>query len=278
MHLPGHLAQILGDVMEDEFVRLLGKLGYRVVKRRHTHPSIDVISDFPRKPLDGSQGAPLRPPWFAPAGRTAFSVKEGSLRAKHVTELRRSCSSARRSHDPLLKRISGGVLATNEVLPLSKIDKIRGAGVYCWDMRRLLFYSAKARIVNMVGEKAGLIEYPLNLFEEASCLLRVSGPSGSRLDCNIFLDDHRRDLGAEDVSDLLREAHRIALAPVARNLPSPITATLSLHVLGTVDPDLARNSYDEFRRDTSSHRRIGFLDSSCFRVYQYGPAAWSSLL
>lgn len=264
--------------MEDEFVRLLGKLGYRIVKRQHGRPSIDVISDFPKKPLDGSQGPPLRPPWFAPAGRTAFSVKEGSVRAKHVEELRKSCSLARRSRNPLLKKISGGVLVTNEVLPLAKIDKIRRAGVYCWDMRRLLFYSAKSRVVDTVGERGGLIEYPLRLFEEASCLLRVSGTSGSRLDCDVFLDDHRCDLSAEDVLDLLREAHRIALAPVAQNLPSPITATMSLHVLGTVDPDLARLSYDGFCRDTTSHQRIDFPNASHFRVYQYGPAAWSSLL
>jgi len=279
MHLSGHLAQVLGDVMEDEFVKLLGIIGYHVVRRRNLRPSFDIIADFPRRPVNGSKGPSLRPPWFSPAGRTAFSVKEGDLRKKHITELKSNYQSARRSQDSLLKRISGTVLATNEVLPLSSIDRIRKSGPYCWDMRRLLFYSAKARIVRIAGERGGLVEYPLKLFEEASCLLRVSGTPSSNLilDCNIFLDDHRSNLGGDDTLDLFRETHRTALAPVARNLPSPIAAVLSLHALGIVDPELAHKSYEEFSKDENAHRRIELAPSN-FKVYQYGPAAWSSLL
>ena len=280
MLLSGHLAQTLGEAMEDEFAKLLEKLGYRIVKRQNVSPSFDFIADFPRRPLDGSAGPSLRSPWFSPAGRTAFSIKEGFLKSKDVAELRQNCQSARRSGKPLLKRISGGVLVTNEVLLLYKIDRIRKSGIYCWDMRRLLFYSAKARIVGSVGDRGRVVEFPLELFEEASCLLRPGGRAGSNITLNIdiFLDDHRCNLSADDVSDLLREAHRTALAPAARKLPYSIDAILSLHVLGMVDPELARKSYDGFRNDHLARGGIVFAESSQFRVYQYGPTAWSSLL
>jgi hypothetical protein len=266
--------------MEDEFENLLEKLAYRILKRRNISPPFDFICDFPRRPLDGSKGPSLRIPWFSPAGRTAFSVKEGALRKKDVTELRNGCRSARHSRKALLKQISGGVLATNDVLPNSKIKKIRKLGVYCWDMRRLLFYSTKARIVSMIPAKGHGVEYRFDLFEEASCLLSPGAQDSSSvvLKGDILYDDHESDLGSDDVSDILRQTYRIALSPVAKNSLYPVRAEISLHVLGMVNPHLARNAYDEFRRDETSHRGVALGDTSTFRVHQYRPAAWASLL
>ena len=275
--MSGHLAQILGDVMEDEFSNLLEKLAYRIIQRRNIAPPLDFICDFLRRPLDGSQGPSLRTPWFSPAGKTAFSVKEGALRKKDVTELKKACQSARRSSRQHLKRLSGAVLVTNEVLPLFKIDRIRGDGIYCWDMRRLLFYSIKARLANSEAHRA--VEYPLKLFEEASCLVRPGRATSARIRLNvdIFFDDHHCNLTSNDVADVLRETYGVSLASIARRIPYSVAAKLSLHVLGMVDPALARKSYEEFKQEMS-HKGITLDDVSNFLVCQYRPSAWSAAL
>jgi hypothetical protein len=278
--LSGHIAQILGDVMENEFASLLEKLSYRIVQRRNISPSFDFICDIVRRPLDGSLGPALRSPWFSPAGRTAFSVKEGDLRSKDVKELKKGCRAARHSRKALLRKISGGVIVTNEVLPNRKLTQIRKTGLYCWDMRRLLFYSTKARIASQLPRGFHAAEYRYDQFEEASCLLwpKNTEPPNAVLKGEIFVDDHKCNLSADDVADLLRETYRLILGPTARRSLFSITAELSLHVLGMVDPPVARTAYEAFTRDNELHRGITMRETSNFRVYQYRPASWASML
>jgi hypothetical protein len=266
--------------MEDEIEGLLQRLAYKIQKRRYPAPPFDFICDFPRRPLDGSRGPCLRVPWFSPAGRTAFSVKEGPLRKSDASDLKKWCRSARHSNKALLKQISGGVLVTNDVLPISKIKEIRKLGLYVWDIRRLLFYSAKARVISAIPSGGHAVESRFDLFEEASCLLSPVGSQGSSivLRCDIFYDDHECDLSTDDVTDILRQTYRIVLSPVAKTSLYPIKAEISLHVLGMVNPTLARNSYDEFKKDQTLHRGVELGDTSAFRIWQYRPAAWASLL
>jgi hypothetical protein len=265
--------------MEDEFASLLEKLGYRIVQRRNISPSFDFVCDS-KKPSDSWVGPILRPPWFSPAGRTAFSVKEGDIKSKDVNDLKKACRAARLSNNTLLKRISGGVLVTNEVVPIAEINKIRKKNLYCWDMRRLLFYSAKAHISSLIPKPALAVENRFNLFEEASCLLWPRGldtNSNLILKGEIFLDDHKCNLSADDVSDILTETYRIMLAPTMKRSMYPIIAVLSLHVLGMVDLNLARRAYEEFM-DEKSHGALRIAEPSEFRVFQYRPAPWASAI
>ena len=262
--------------MESDVEALLVNLGYTVRKRRNEAPPFDFICDFTRNPPDGTRGPSLQPPWFSPAGRVGFSVKEGIFRKKDAKHLKRDCSKARRSSNKLLNQISGGVLICNDIMLPSKLDEVLNQGIYCWDLRRLFFYAAKAHIVTSAAEPGHSIEYRFTLNEGGSCLLRSAG--GLTLKAHIFYDVHDCNLGSNDVNDLLREANRVALVPARRAVPLPQSAVVSLHVLGIVDPILARDAYNNFRNDPSTHAGIIMPEASAFKVYQYRASPWSSMI
>jgi hypothetical protein len=263
--------------MEDDVESLLGTLGYKILKRRNEDPPFDFICDFSKRPPDGTQGPSLLYPWFSPAGRVGFSVKEGDFRLSDAKALRKDCKTARRSTKLLLRKISGGVLICNDLVPLAKIDQVSRLGIYCWDLRRLLFYSAKAHVSKQPGHS---IEYRFSLMEGGSCVLKTATESVGHLTlkAHVFYDDHRANLGSDDVRDLLDETDRLALQPARRYVPSTQSAVIALHVLGLVDPNLAQSAYEEFRSDTSAHSGITLGEPSEFKLYQYRASPWFPMI
>ncbi len=263
--------------MEGDVESLLVKLGYVIRKRRNETPPFDFICDFPKRPPEGTEGPSLLYPWFSPAGRVGFSVKEGGFKLIDAKHLQKDCRTARRSTKPLLRKISGGVLICNDLVPPAKIDKLFRSGVYCWDIRRLLFYSAKAHVATETGHS---IEYRFSLMQGGSCVLKTAAdPIGHlTLKAHVFYDDHKSNLGPDEVRDLLDETSRLALQPARRYVPSAQSAVIALHILGLVDPDLARSSYDEFRMDQSAHAGITLGDITQFKLYQYRASPWFPMI
>jgi hypothetical protein len=277
--LPGHEAQILGDVMEDACCNLLVGLGYSIVDRRYPKPSIDIIADFV-KPRSGSDVI-LQRPWFSPEGRTAFSAKEGRATRRDVTEMKKTFRQARRSHNQRLRKIKGCVLATNEPRTKGQIESLRRRDkIYCWDFRRLAFYAAKVRSRNFLCRAGRLIEYPLPTLIGSTCLFHSESADENVLPvrCVIFVDDHSCFFGRDEIRILLSDLNKAVLKPILRTTTfKSVRAIVSLHVLGTIDVEVARDAFSQYVGDEQSHPQVDFSLSTPLRVYSYAAAPWSSM-
>jgi hypothetical protein len=278
--LPGHEAQILGDVMEDACCSLLSGLGYSIVERKCTKPSLDIIADFVR-PRAGSDII-LQRPSFSPDGRTAFSAKEGKVKRRDIVDLRNAFRQARRSHIQKFRKIKGCVVATNEPRTKAQIDSLlRNERIYCWDFRRLTFYAAKVRTRKLLSRAGRLVEYPLPTLVGSTCLFHSESADENTLPvkCVIFVDNHSRFYGGEDVHVLLSDLNKAVLSPILRTTTfRNVRATVSLHVLGTIDTELAGATFDQYARDTQAHPQVDFSSSTLFSVYSYAAAPWSSVI
>lgn len=82
---------------------------------------------------------------------TAFSLKAGNFTKKDVNELIEKFRKAKSSEDNYLKELEGMVIVTNYTKAEREINNLLSQRVYCWDGRRLIFYSAKARAIQELG-------------------------------------------------------------------------------------------------------------------------------
>ena len=146
--MAGHFPPELGRIMEDEFAALLEKLGYRVLRKRDPKSGLDIIAQFNGEPIPKPKNrCMLIQPLFSPEGITAFSLKRGNFVESDIIELlEKTKKVAGTSDDETLRELTGQVMVTNYSKTEHEVDKLLSRSVYCWDIRRLIFYSAKARV------------------------------------------------------------------------------------------------------------------------------------
>ncbi|MEM3700676.1 MAG: hypothetical protein QXL57_07425 [Candidatus Bathyarchaeia archaeon] len=271
--------------MEDSFADLLDRLGYNVLRKRDTKSGLDIIAKFYgepiiKKPLNHCK---LLPPFFAPHGATAFSLKRGDFKEKDVTELIEKVQLAKNSKDPkdsILRELDGMVIVTNYTQTEDKIDKLLSRGVYCWDIRRLIFYSKKAQAIQKLAKRNEVEEIKIEGMDNSSYLKEIESSERKNAvltNLFVFIDSHSKDLiiSSDHMEAILKYVYERSLKQIVESTRFFVHARFSIHVLGIANEDLIRKTYNKFSEDFSSHPKVLFSDEPI--VFQYGAAPWATL-
>lgn len=281
--LSGHLPPEIGRAMENSFVSLLYRLGYTVDRERDVESGLDVIARFYGEPLNPRTPNPskLLLPSFAPKGLTAFSLKRGDFGNKDVTELIEKVQGAKASSDRLLSSLESMVIATNFFKGEGEIDDALTKHVYCWDGRRLIFYSAKARTAQELGLRGSVEEVAIEGVSNSSYLIERETSIESKniilANVAIFVDDHTKELiiSSDHTKRILEYIYEKSLKGIVESTHLDIQVPLEIHVLGIADENLVRCTYSEYAVESSRHPKVFF--SAEPMVFQYGAAPWATL-
>jgi hypothetical protein len=263
--------------MEDLFINLLYRLGYTVFDERETF-GLDIIAEFYGKPIYPSlpYSCTILPPFFAPKGMTAFSLKAGNFTKRDVKELVEKVQKARSSEKSYLKKLEGMVIATNYTKMEKDIDNLLSRNVYCWDGRRLIFYSAKAKTIQELGSRGPLQEIAIEVLKNSSYIIEKETLRNAFMtNIVIFIDDHstKSTITSEDVEKILDYIYEKSLKRIVESTQMDIQVLLKFHVLGIVDEILVKNAYKKYARD-SYHPQVFFSEPM---IFQYGAAPWATL-
>jgi hypothetical protein len=269
--------------MEDSFVSLLYRLGYTVYVKCDQKTGLDVIAKFYGEPIDPKPLYPcnLLPPLFAPSGIIAFSLKRGAFSKSDVDELITKVKEARNLEDPLLNSIEGMVIATNFSLKENDVDTLLLQKIYCWDGRRLIFYSAKAQTIQNLASRGSVSEVLIGDLDKTSYLIEIetSEKVKNSLSANVavFIDDHSKELtiGSHHVEKILIFIWEKSLKQIAESTRFDIQVFLKIHALGIANEIVVKNAYKKYAMDVTLHPKVFFPAEPI--VFQYGAAPWSIL-
>jgi hypothetical protein len=273
--LPGHFSQILGDSAEEDFYALARAIGYGIIRQRNPSPGIDFVAEFTGTTVENC--ILLRPP-HSPNGPTAFSVKSGDATSADVRELIDYVADCQRSRDPLLRQIAGGVLVVGAMKTKDQINHLSDQGVACWDMRRLIFYSIKAKTVARLADTGRVVEHPLlNGIKGGFVQAPQSMPSNSvfAVEVHLFVDDHDLVIQADHLTNMLDQVYNDGLRPIIQATRYDIELRLSLHAMGPIQRVIVNQAY----RDYSSRNRPGLILPSDpeFVMQSYATSPWASI-
>src|SRR2546425_7862651 len=206
-------------------------MGYDVLRRRNLTPGIDFIADF-RGEVFGN--ATLLKPPFAPTGRTAFSVKAGDFEPRDIRELADYVAQCGQSPDGFLRGVQGGVIVANAVKTSGQLDAIRNQGIYCWDTRRLIFYSIRSKKVAANSELGAVVEHSLNPQLQASFTFTIHDmqPNDLQAIADVFIDDHTLLLQGDNLITILTLIQQTAVHPTAQQMHRKVKLKVSIHSLG----------------------------------------------
>jgi len=267
--------------MENSFVILLYRLGYFVLAERDPESGLDVIAEFYGQPLNPRPRylTKLLLPSFAPKGRTAFSLKRGDFGNSDVTELVEKVQKAKNSNNKLLSSLENMVIATNFFKVEGEIDDVLIKNVYCWDGRRLIFYSAKARTAQILGSRSQVEEIAIEGVSKSSYLIETetSKELNNTILANvaIFVDDHTKGLiiSSDHTEKILEFIYAKSLKGIVESTHLEVQVTVEIHALGIGDENLVRSTYNEYSMEMRS-RKVFFSAEPMF--FQYGAAPWAT--
>jgi len=267
--------------MENSFVKLLYRLGYAVIDQDNPE-GIDVVASFYGSPIDPKPAnqCSLLPPAFAPKGKTAFSLKRGDFTNNDVTELIEKFTIRNNSQNVAMGSLEGMIIATNFTKKESYIDSLLARNVYCWDGRRLMFYSAKARAIQNLASKGEVLELPVADFDNSSYLVATETSSTKNIlstQIIVFIDDHKRELilNSDHMEKILHCVYDVSLKKITESTKFEIQVSLTVHTLGIAKEKIVRNAYKSYADEKSLHPKVFFGAEP--RIYQYGAAPWAIL-
>jgi len=278
--LPGHFPPEVGRAMEDSFVNLLYRLGYTTSSERDPASGLDVIAKFYGEPINPtpSNACKLLPPFFAPKGMTAFSLKRGNFAKKDVIELVEKFQKAKNSADSAYRALEGMVIVTNYSRTEEDIDKLLLQKVYCWDGRRLIFYSAKARFIQELASRGPVQEIAIEVVSNSSYLIETETLKNAILaNIVILIDNHDKRLiiSSEQMEKMLVYIYDNSLKPIVQSTQLDVQVLLKIHTLGIANETIVKNSYNKYARENSFHPKVFF--SAEPMIFQYGAAPWATL-
>lgn len=276
----GHFGPEVGRAMENEFILLLERIGYSIKRKRDQESGLDVIAEFSGEPVPPPiHACSLQKPIYAPQGLTAFSLKRGDINAADVKELIMKTENTRKRVAEL-SGLSGCVIATNYMKTEKELDNLLSKkSVYCWDVRRLIFYSVKAKESFERASKGRIKEYALKKVRNSTALIQTSEKTTEdaiAASIVIFVDDHNPTLSIDSafIKSTLSEIYTNNLKPIVGTTNLDVHARFSFHFLGIADEDLVQKTYKEFAVNNSDNR-VNFPVIPT--IFQYGAAPWRPL-
>jgi len=271
--------------MENSFADLLERLGYNVLRKRDTKSGLDIIAEFKGQPKSKElfQECRLLPPFFSPDAKdiSAFSLKTGNFGLKDVTELVEKVKKATELEDDVLQKLRGKVIVTNYSKTETEIDKLRSADIFCWDIRRLIFYSAKAETIQNLARMSEVEEIALSGIEGLTGTSYLRGTiiqeNGIITNIAIFVDSHDSKLivSSDHMTKMLAYTYEKSLKTLAKESQNKINVKFEVHVLGLANEELLKSSYSRYSRDFALHPKVLFNDEPF--LSQYASAPWSIL-
>jgi len=273
--LPGHFSQILGDAAEDDFYSLALHLGYRVVRERNPVPGIDFVAEF-----DGERpNLQLQRPIFSPDGITAFSVKRGDFGNDDIAILKDYIDDAHKSNDPTLNKIRGGVIVTSSLKSEGTLNDLATQQLFCWDVRRMMLYSSKARLAAEWSDLGLVTEMPMHRKLVGSYMLvpyeLCHGVLKTKV--SVFVDNHDLVLQGDHMNTALNEIYKNGLKPMIRSMSAKeIETTIVVHSAGPIQRRVVLQACDDFAKG-DQHAGVTFLVSG-FEFQSYSAAPWTAFL
>jgi len=267
--------------MENVFSTLLERLGYRVLRKRCPRSGLDIIARYDGLPIPNPHfTCKLQPPKFSPSGTAAFSLKRGDFTNGDIEELNEKVRNSQISDDELLKTINGSVIVTNVSKAEERIDElIQSKSVYCWDIRRLLFYSTKVRSCFNLLKDGPLIEYSLNGAIKGTYLQKTGSSNEGMMSIflDVLVDDHDKNLitGYEETTYILNTIYNKSIKNIIESTKLGIKIQLKFHVLGLANKNAMLSSYLDYVGKVEDHP--GLQLPTTFEVYQFGAAPWGSI-
>jgi hypothetical protein len=245
---------------------------------------LDVVAKFYGEPIDPKPPYPcnLLSPFFSPGGFIAFSLKRSYFAKTDVDELIAKVNEAKKLKDPVLSSIEGMVIASNSLLKETDIEALLSQGVYCWDGRRLIFYSAKVQTIQNLASSGPVTEFSIGKLNRTSCIIEIQTSEKLKnillANVAVFIDDHSKDLtiGGQHVEKILRWIYEKSLKQIVEPTKFDLQVSLSIHVLGIANETVVRNSYKKYAMEQSSHPKVFFPAELV--IFQYGAAPWAILL
>lgn len=272
--LPGHFSQILGDSAEEDFYALALDIGYNVIRRRNLKPGIDFIAEFRGTVF---QNATLLKPPFAPQGLVAFSVKAGDVSTNDVTELTDYISECQRSSDSTLQGVQGGILVAGAIKSVGQINAIQSLGVYCWDARRLIFHSIKAKKVAANSDLGPVTEHGLVPSLKGTFIFTIHDMRPTEIDAvaDVFIDDHDLAVQGDHLSAILDSVYKLAVEPTVQSTRRQVRLKLSVHALGPIMRQVVEQAYEGRRRQPPSSLLLRPVTELELQSYATGP--WTAI-
>ena len=273
--LPGHFTQILGDSAEDDFYALARAIGYGIIRCRNPIPGIDFVADFSGTTIENCV---LLRPAHSPDGLTAFSVKSGDLSSSDVTELLDYIRKCQASDDQLLRQMKGGVLVVGTTKTQHQVNELLSQGLFCWDVKRLIFYSVKAKIVARLSETGRVIEYPLGSGITGGFVLAPQGVSRSLIEAEVhaFVDDHNMVVQGDHLTTILDQVYAIGLRPIIQAMRYDVRMQMSLHALGPIQRKVVDEAYSNYYA-SGGHPGLMAPAVQGLEIQSYATAPWTAV-
>lgn len=277
----GHFAPEVGRAMEDEFGVLLERLGYRIERKRDEKSGLDFIAHFNGEPINPTppHECTLLRPSFSPDSSIAFSLKRGDFTEGDVEELLEKVRTAENFNEEIYRSIRGASIVTNYTKTEAQLDSLLARNVYCWDVRRLIFYAAKARSVSDLAFKGPLIEKLVDGLNRTSYLIQTQTGTGAMLaNVVLLIDDHDKTftMGHDHVESMLEIVYEKSLKPMVDANRLDVQVSFKFHILGIADKTVVENAYFDYARKVSDHPKVIFSGPPL--IFQYGAAPWAALL
>jgi hypothetical protein len=272
--MPGHFSQILGDKAEEDFYALARAIGYGIIRCRNPVPGIDFVAKFGGKTVENCE---LLRPAHSPDGVTAFSVKSGDFSSSDVDGLLRYVDQCPQSDDPLLQQVKGAVLVTGAAKTLDQIRQLLSRGVFCWDIKRLIFYSVKAKTAARMSENGQVTELPLRFKGGfVFSLPRFESKSVMEAEVHVFLDDHDLVVQGDHLSSILDEVYTVGLEPIIQSTRCCIRMKMTLHAMGPIQREVVDQAYLDFY---SGEKHNGLLPPAVreLEMQSYAVAPWTAI-
>jgi hypothetical protein len=188
---------------------------------------------------------------------------------------------AKESRNETLRSVEGMVIITNFTRKEKDLDDLRAKNIYCWDGRRLIFYSAKAQAIQDLSTKSSVQEIAIEGINCSSYLIAIETDPVAKArnvittHIVVFIDDHDKNLiiGADHVEKMLSYIYGKSLKPIIDSTKMDIQVSLQIHALGVVSEKIVKESYRGYANDHIKHNKAFFPAE--LPIFHYGSAPWA---
>jgi len=286
--LAGHLAPVIGSIAEKNVKILLELLGYGIIRENVIQPNIDKIINFLGEPIPiPPNPCKLEQPIYSPDGYIAVSIKKGDFSDGDVTSLINDIAEAQNHEtDHILQKVEGGLILSNALKLPSEINNYRERGIFCWDISRLFFYSAKAKNSQELSKIAPVKETIMDEGKQISYLRQwnISYELKNTIVGKfiLFIDNHESEFiySTDHNNEILDYIYKVEINPFIEDRDLSVYSYFEIHVLGKANEDLVKTSYINFAREHAKNnpKEIGVTYSAELPIYHYSVSPWAILL
>jgi len=144
--------------------------------------------------------------------------------------------------------MKGGIIVVGTSKTNEEINRLLRSGVYCWDIKRLILFSIKAKIVARLSETGRVIEHPLGGIRGGFVLAPQGFVSKSLMEAEVhsFVENHNLVLQGDHLTAILRRVYTLGLRPIIRATRYDIRIRMSLHSLGPIQRRVVDQAYTDY--------------------------------